>query len=111
MEYDIPHLTHNNTLDCDFENLEIFKVQRALHQSRWKFFQRMWNERRHMVDDPWVHAVNLIRNTNVTTSRYIDALIRDKVEDVNVGKESVKRAIENSTSSRRVTYHLLWRLM
>ena len=60
-----------------------------------------------MVDDPWVHAVKLVLETNITTSTYIDGLINNNIDDAKAGKDSVKLALSNSTSSRRVTYRLL----
>ena len=65
-----------------------------------KFLQRMWGERQLMVDDPWVHAVKLVLETNITTSRYIDGLIDNNIDDAKAGKDYVKLALSNSTSSR-----------
>ena len=52
-----------------------------------------------MVDDPQVHAVKLILETNITTSRYIDGLINNNIDDAKAGKDSVKLALSKSTSS------------
>ena len=40
-----------------------------------KFFKKMWAERVGMFDDPFAHAVNLIKNSDIPTSRLVKNLI------------------------------------
>ena len=47
-----------------------------------KFFKKMQAEREGMFDDPFAHAVNLIRISNIPTSRLINNLIEIDVDDV-----------------------------
>ena len=72
-----------------------------------KFFQQLWGERRRMSDDPWAHTVKLTLATNTPTSKHIQSLINNSIDDIKVGIESVKQSIINSTSSRRLTYKAL----
>ncbi|KAK3895539.1 hypothetical protein Pcinc_000777 [Petrolisthes cinctipes] len=44
-----------------------------------------------MVDDPWVHAVELVLDTNTTTSKHVGGLIRNKLDDVKAGKDSIRQ--------------------
>ncbi len=93
--------------DVCYVELGLPPVKYLVMAKQRKFFQRLWDERQLMVDDPWTHAVKLVRATNISTSKYIDGLIRNKIDDVNAGVESVKLAVSTSLSSRRVTYRLL----
>ena len=72
-----------------------------------KCFQRLWEERRGMPYDPWVHAVKLTLATNTLTSKHIHSLINNYVDDVTVGIESLKQSIASSTSSRRQSYVIM----
>ena len=72
-----------------------------------KFFQRLWWERRRMSDDPWAHALNLTLATNTPTSKHIQNLINNSLDDIKAGIQSVKQSILNSSSSRRLTYKVL----
>ena len=69
-----------------------------------KLFQRLWEERRGMSDDPWVHAVRLTMTHNTPVSTHINNLINNSVDDVAVGVESIKLSIASSASSRRQSY-------
>ena len=60
-----------------------------------------------MSDDPWAHTVKLTLATNTPTSKHIQSLINNSIDDIKVGIESVKQSIINSTSSRRLTYKAL----
>lgn len=72
-----------------------------------KFFSKLWNERRGMDDDPWVHATKITLATNTPTARCIKGLIEERCDDVQFGLEHIKQVISTSSSSRRVTYMTL----
>ncbi|KAI3382316.1 hypothetical protein SNEBB_005021 [Seison nebaliae] len=72
-----------------------------------KFFGKMWNERREMLDDPWSYAIRLMQSSGTPTSRYLQDLIENDRDDITESLHSLKTAIGQSTSSRRSMYKIL----
>ena len=93
--------------DVGYVELGLPPLKYIIRGKQRTFFQRLWEERQHMVDDPWVHAVKLVLATNTTTCKYIRGLITDKLDDYVIGCNCLKQSIRDSTSSRRVTYRQL----
>ena len=69
-----------------------------------KFFKKMWAEREGMVDDPFAHAINLIRNTNIPTARLINNLIEIDVDDVGQSINNLCQQVLTSQSSKCMYY-------
>ena len=73
-----------------------------------KLYQRLWEERRDMFDDPWAHTVRLPTAHNTTIRRaHINNLIYSSVDDIAISTKCMRRSIANSTSSRRQNYLLI----
>ena len=73
------------------------------HRQR-KFFRNMSRERSGMVDDPLMHAINLVLANNTPTSRFLSNLISHNRDDIDEAMESLERSVSESNSSRRITY-------
>ena len=73
------------------------------HKQR-KFFRKMWAEREGMLDDPFSHAVRLIKDTNISTARYINNLIGNDIDDISQSMDILHQEIINSQSSRCIYY-------
>ncbi len=99
------HLSTCN--DVCFAELGLPPLRSLVMARQRKFFQSLWCERQHMINDPWVHVVKLVLASNTCTSRHIDSLIHDNVDDVLESKETIKQSILHSMSSRQVTYRSL----
>ena len=69
-----------------------------------KFFKKMWGERLNMFDDPLVFAIRTVQNAQYKTSNYINGLINDDVNDLEIAMEKVKESIRESESSKRRFY-------
>ena len=72
-----------------------------------KFFQRMWTDRSNMTDDPLVHAIRIVRNSQFRTGKYITGLIDDNMDDVMMAREMIKSNVRESGSSKRCFYRML----
>ena len=78
---------------------------RALVTSRQrKFFRCMWRDRRDMNDDPWAHAIRLVREANTPTGRFVSDLISQEKDDVGEAISALRTSVAASSSSRRATY-------
>ena len=64
----------------------------------------MWAEREGMFDDPFAHAMNLIRNTNIPTARLINNLIEIDVDDVGQSINNLYQKVLSSQSSKCMYY-------
>lgn len=60
-----------------------------------------------MVDDPWVHVVNLVLVTKTPISQFVNSLIHTVEDDLSVGMKEIKQSISESTTSRRIIYKSL----
>ena len=69
-----------------------------------KFFNKMWNERLNMIDDPLIHAMKITCNYNDYISRYIKDCIDNDIDEIENAKNTVKLRIRNSLSNRIVFY-------
>lgn len=72
--------------DVCFAELELPPLRFLVMARQRKFYQTLWYERQHMIDDPWMHVVKLVFASNTRTSRHIDSLIHDSINDVLEGK-------------------------
>ena len=73
-------------------------------QRQRKFFKRMWAERVNMIDDPFFFAIQLVRNSNITTGRHINDLINNDFDDVGQSMNNLHQEIINSQSSKCIYY-------
>lgn len=69
-----------------------------------KFFSRMWDERSNMIDDPLIHAMSITLSQNTPTSRHLNDLLNNDVDDIQVAIDEIKRTISESSSSRMHFY-------
>ena len=69
-----------------------------------KFLKKMWGERLNMFDDPLVFAIRTVQNAQYKTSNYINGLINDDVNDLEIAMEKMKERIRESESSKRRFY-------
>ena len=69
-----------------------------------KFFSGMWRERSLMDDDPLGLAIKTVLGARYNTRNYVHSLIHASVDDTAEAMENLKDSIQNSSSSRRVTY-------
>lgn len=69
-----------------------------------KFFFKIWTERQGYIDDPLMHVINTVIATNTPTSRMVNEYISTDVKDLSEAKQAVIANIEESNSSRRLTY-------
>ena len=73
-------------------------------QRQRKFFKRMWAERVNMIDDPFFFAIQLVRNSNISTGRHINNLINNDFDDVGQSMNNLHQEIINSQSSKCIYY-------
>ena len=73
-------------------------------QRQRKFFKRMWAERVNMIDDPFFFAIQLVRNSNISTGRHINDLINNDFDDVGQSMNNLHQEIINSQSSKCIYY-------
>ena len=64
----------------------------------------MWAERVNMIDDPFFFAIQLVRNSNITTGRHINDLINNDFDDVGQSMNNLHQEIINSQSSKCIYY-------
>ena len=57
-----------------------------------------------MLDDPFAHAMALIRNTNIPTARFLNNLIESKLDDLSQSRNELSQAVLTSQSSKCVYY-------
>ncbi|CAL4092215.1 unnamed protein product [Meganyctiphanes norvegica] len=67
-----------------------------------KIFKPMWAERENMIDDPFSHAMHLVKNSNISTARYLNNLIANDVEDISHSMNNLYQELNNSQSSRSI---------
>ena len=76
-----------------------------LVQSRQrKFFSGMLRECSLMDDNPLVLAIRTVLDARYNTRNYVHSLIHASVDDTAEAMENLKHSIQNSNSSRRITY-------
>ena len=69
-----------------------------------KFFNKMWNERLDMIDDPLIHSIKILCNYNDSISRYIKDCINNDIDEIEIAKNRIKLKISNAFSNRIVFY-------
>ena len=57
-----------------------------------------------MDDDPLVLVIKTVLEARYSTWTYVDGLIRETMDNVQMAKETLKSNIMNSDSSKRETY-------
>ena len=57
-----------------------------------------------MDDDPLVLVIKAVLEARYSTRTYVDGLIQETVDDIQIAKETLQNNIMTSDSSRRVTY-------
>ena len=77
----------------------------VIHRQR-KYFKIMWDERRNMIDDPFSHALNLVKNSNTATARYVNDLITKDVDDIGQSLRRIQEEVNtNRSQSSKNTYY------
>ena len=71
------------------------------------FVKGLWQRRENLPDDPWAHAFNIARGARNATSRYLEGLLSQNIDDVSVAMEELRQSIRTSPSSRRAKYATL----
>ena len=69
-----------------------------------KFLRNIWRERCDMNDDPLIHVIKIVIDSNCITSRTVNKYIRTNVKDLKEARQHMIQSVINSNSSRRVTY-------
>ncbi len=57
-----------------------------------------------MNDDPLIHIIRIVINSNCVTSRTVNEYIRPNVKDLKEARQNMIQSVINNNSSRRVTY-------
>ena len=91
---------NNTTTALCLVELGFPPLKAIVKERQRKFFKKIWAERRDMRDDPFSHAMRLMRDANVSTMRYINDLIENEVDDIGQAMEDLHAFINNSQSSR-----------
>ena len=65
----------------------------------------MWAEREGMFEDPFTHAMILVKDSNISTSRYINNLIANDYDDVG---QSMNNLLPNVLTIENLTRILLF---
>ena len=60
----------------------------------------MWAEREGMLEDPFTHAMILVKDSNISTSRYINNLIANDYDDIGQSMNNLFQGVFNSQSSK-----------
>ena len=77
----------------------------VIHRQR-KYFKIMWDERRNMIDGPFSHALNLVKNSNTATARYVNDLITKDVDDIVQSLRRIQEEVNtNRNQSSKNTYY------
>ena len=79
--------------------LKALVAQRQRH-----FFKKMWAERGNMIDDPFRYAIFLTKNSNNSTSRYLNDLIDNDFDDIGQAMNSLYQEVNNSQKSKCTYY-------
>ena len=79
-------------------------VDALIRQRQRTTLQRLWSERRDMLDDPFAHAMRIVLASRYPTSTNITRLLQGNVDELHLAGEKLRVDIRESTSSRRVTY-------
>ena len=69
-----------------------------------KFFKSMWSERGNMDDDPLAFTLNKVIAANTPTGRYVENLIHDDEQGMDILMDNVRNLIRESVGSRCNTY-------
>ena len=69
-----------------------------------KFFAKIWSERSGMLGDPLVHAINITLSQRTSTARYLNDLLHNDVDDIELAMRDIKDNISASPSSRLSFY-------
>ena len=75
-----------------------------VRQRQRKFIKTMWRDRNLMTDDPLIHVLKLSIDANTPTSHLLNNFIHNDVDDVNDALEEMILSVQESMSSRRITY-------
>lgn len=67
----------------------------------------MWQDRHNDQDDPLIHAIRTVAESNTVTSRLVREYIRDEVRSLNEAMKSVTEGIVRNDSSRHMTYKIM----
>ena len=94
----------NTTTSLCLVELGLPSLKALVTQRQRKFFKKMWAEREGMVDDPFAHAMALIRNTNIPAARFLNNLIENDLDDISQSKNDLSQAVQTSQSSKCVYY-------
>ena len=70
-----------------------------------KFMKKMFHERRYMVDDPFIFAVNNLLSVNISTSRYMRNLIHIEEDDIGIALGEIKLKINSADDSNRCIHY------
>ena len=59
-----------------------------------------------MIDDPFSHALNLVKNSNTATARYVNDLITKDVDDIGQSLRRIQEEVNtNRSQSSKNTYY------
>ena len=95
-----------NTNLCLIE-LGLPSLKSIIRQRQRKFFKNMWNERRHMTDDPLSLLLSLTLNANVAISRYVKDLVENDLDDTSDSKAKIIQSVNISISSKCTYYKMI----
>lgn len=81
---------------------------RALVRKRQRdFFQKKWEERKEMNDDPFVFAVKTVLSIRISTRLYVTNLLQENTDDIQMERDELRNNVLISISSRRITYRTI----
>lgn len=69
-----------------------------------KFIRNIWSERNVMNDDPLIHVIKIVLESNCVTSQTVHEYINTGVKDLSVARQELVQSVIDSNSSRRKVY-------
>ena len=94
----------NTTTALCMIELGLPPLKALVAQRQRTFFKKMWAEREGMFEDPFTHALMLVKNSNISTARYINNLIENDFDDVSQSMNNLFQGVTNNPSSKCIYY-------
>ena len=79
-------------------------IQAVIKKKQRKFLKSVWRERSQLDDDPLIMALRTVMAARYNTKYYIQDMIHNDVDDVDIGMRDLNHSLRRSVSSRRTTY-------
>ena len=90
--------------DICYVELGLPPIKATITLRQRSFVRNMWRTRSGLNDDPWTFAMQIARGARNVTSRHLENLLTQDINDVDMANEDTRRSIVTSISSRRTKY-------